>query len=146
MNFKAAPSIKGKLQFVERQLFFRVAAPVCRLLSRWASVGSERRLTEEMRMGLRSIEPALAVDGLRIVEPCSLVKPVVIFTNSACEEDGVTVGGIIFVPGLQPEAFGAKLIKKARLALINNVGQHRVIGQAEILPVLGQGYMGTSLQ
>ena len=53
MNFKEALSIKGKLQFAEGQLFYRVAATVCRLLSRWAATGGNRPLTEEMKVAGR---------------------------------------------------------------------------------------------
>jgi hypothetical protein len=136
MNFKDALSIKGKLQFAEGQLFFRVAAPVCRLLSRWASVGAERQLTPEMIVGLRSVKGSLGAAGPRIVEPCSSVPPVLIFTDGACEPEGTSVGGVLFSPGNRPQVFGARLTRSAAASLTSKEGQTQIIGQAEILPVL----------
>lgn len=136
MGFKDALSLKGKLQFAEGQLFFRVAAPVCRLLSRWASNGSERRLTDEMSLALRSLQLVLDSAGPRVVEPRSLDEPIIIFTDGACEPSGSTIGGIIFIRGMRPEVFGARLTAAAALALTSKVGQTQIIGQAELLPVL----------
>jgi hypothetical protein len=42
MDFKEALSIKGKLAYAEGQLFSRVAAQVCRLLSMWSKSGEDR--------------------------------------------------------------------------------------------------------
>ena len=136
MNFKEALSLKGKLQFAEGQLFYRVTAAICRLLSRWASTGGWRPLTEEMRAGLKMIEPALSSAGPRMVQSISEERPIVIFTDGACEPQGTTVGGVLIVPGLQIQAFGGKLTKVAAESLAAKEGQRQVIGQAELLPLL----------
>ena len=136
MGFKEALSLKGKLQFAEGQLFFRVAAPICRLLSRWASIGCERRLTKEMEWALESIEGALGAAGPRIVESITCENPVLVFTDGACESSGTTVGGVVFIQGMRPQVFGGKLSAGAVATLTSKAGQRQIIGQAEILPVL----------
>ena len=136
LDFKEALSIKGKLQFAEGQLFYRVTATICRLLSRWASTGGSRPLTEEMRVALSSIEPALSVAGPRLIEPTSEEPPALIWTDGACEPDGTTIGGVLLLSNAQPQAFGARLTKEATKRLASKVGQMQVIGQAELLPIL----------
>ena len=123
MNFKEALSIKGKLQFAEGQLFYRVAATVCRLLSRWAATGGNRPLTEEMKVALRSIEPAMSVAGPRLIEPASFERPILIWTDGACELDGTTIGGVMIKDGEQPQAFGARLTKEAARKLATKPDQ-----------------------
>ena len=136
LSFKEALSIKGRLQFAEGQLFYRVVATVCRLLSRWASKGGWRPITDEMRAALKSIEPALGVAGPRIIEPQSLLMPVIIFTDGACEPEGTSIGGVLLVQGQRPRAFGAMLRRDAAERLTSKIGQTQVIGQAELLPML----------
>ena len=136
MNFKEALSIKGKLQFAEGQLFFRVTATVCRLLSRWASTGGCRPLTDEMIAALKSIEPAMSVAGPRLIEPSCSERPVLIWTDGACEPDGTTIGGVMIEVGERPQAFGARLTAEAAQRLATKTGQTQVIGQAELLPIL----------
>ena len=136
MNFKEALSVKGKLQFAEGQLFYRVAAPACRLLAKWASDGGERPLDERMRLGLRKAIEAIFWAGPRVVEPRAHKPPVIIFTDGACEEDGTTIGGVLITRSGRPEAFGARLTEEAVKRLASKLGQKQVIGQAELLPVL----------
>ena len=49
--------------------------------------------------GGKSIAPALNVAGPRMIEPKSDDMPVIIFTDGACEPDGTTIGGVLFVYG-----------------------------------------------
>ena len=93
-------------------------------------------MTEEMRVALRSIRPAMYVAGPRLIEPSSSEKPILIWTDGACEEDGTTIGGVMFREGEQPQAFGAKLTAEAVRKLATKADQTQVIGQAELLPVL----------
>ena len=136
MGFEEALSLKGKLQFAEGQLFFRVTAAICRLLSKWASTGGVRPLTEEMRVALRAIESLLYMAGPRLVESIHLEMPIIVFTDGACEPRGTSIGGVLLIPGMQPQAFGAMLREEAAMRLATKKGQRQVIGQAEILPVL----------
>ena len=93
-------------------------------------------MTDEMCLALEAVGPALGAAGSRIVEPRTSARPVLIFTDGACEDLGASIGGVIFPPGGRPEAFGAMLTEEARLALTSKVGQKQIIGQAEILPIL----------
>ena len=93
-------------------------------------------MTEEMRAAFRAIKPMMSVAGPRLSEPSSHERPIIIFTDGACESDGTTIGGVIFVPGLQPQAFGARLTAEAAAKLATKRGQTQVIGQAELLPIL----------
>jgi hypothetical protein len=89
-----------------------------------------------MCLVLEAVAPALSAAGPRTAEPRTSARPVLIFTDGACEDAGVFIGGVIFPPGGRPETFGAMLTEEARLALTSKVGQRQIIGQAEILPIL----------
>ena len=93
-------------------------------------------MAEEMIVGLKSIEPAMNVAGPRLIEPSSSERPVLIWTDGACEPDGTTIGGVMIRVGEQPQAFGARLTAKAAQRLATKTGQTQVIGQAELLPIL----------
>ena len=138
MSYKEALSLKGKLQFAEGQLFYRVAAPVCRLLSKWTSnTGTTRPRVDEMHLALLSVSPALCTAGPRFADPTWQAEPILIFTEGAWGEHCSSIGAIMFNPGHRPEAFGLKLSEFAISQMISKVGQTQIIGQAELLPVLG---------
>jgi hypothetical protein len=136
LGFKEALSLKGKIAFSEGQLFGRVAAPLCRLLSKWASDPIERKLDDALVEALGLVTGSLCRAGPKVVMPISFEAPVLIFTDGACEPEGTTIGGAIFIPGLQPECFGAKISDEVVQSWCTKVGQTQVIGQAEIHPVL----------
>ena len=89
-----------------------------------------------MNAALRSLKGALCAAGPRRIEPSSCNPPVIVFTDGACEPQGTSVGGILYVPGERIQAFGAMLSRKAVMCLASKEHQEQVIGQAEILPVL----------
>ena len=93
-------------------------------------------MTEEMRVALRSIEPAMSVAGPRLIEPSSAERPILIWTDGACEPEGTAIGGVMIKFGERPQAFGAKLTVDAAQRLATKSGQTQVIGQAELLPIL----------
>ena len=136
MGFREALSIRGKITYAEGQLFSRVAAPACRILSKWASEGNLRKLSEEMVFALKVGCEALLSAGPRVVLPVSLLPPVVVFTDGACEESGTSIGGVIFDGVNRPEVFGAVLSRVVVESWYTKVGQKQVIGQAELLPLL----------
>ena len=88
-----------------------------------------------MRVALCSLEELLSAAGPRLVEHRSMSPPILIFTDGAFELAGSSVGGILIVPGMRWQAFGATLTDKAAKAL-SKVGQTQIIGQVEILPVV----------
>ena len=136
MDFKQALSVKGKLQFAEGQLYHRVTAVVCRLLSRWAATGGRRPLTPEMREALTQVQPALLMAGPRAIVSLKDERPVVILIDGACEEEGTSIGAVMIRAGARPQAFGATLTREAIESLKTRVEQKQVIGQAEILPAM----------
>jgi len=136
MGFKEALSIKGKISFAEGQMFGRVAAPVCRLLSAWASSGIDRQLDPTMVIALTGVCNALRVAKPRYIAPPEKEKPIVIFTDGACEDAVTSIGGVLFEVGRTPEMFGAVISAQTIRRWISKAGQKQVIGQAEIFPML----------
>ena len=136
MGFKEALSIKGKIAYAEGQFYGRVAAQACRMLSLWARDGDEKWLTLEMEMCLKNLMGTLWIAGPRIVKMVRNSLPIVIFTDGACEDGRTSIGGIIFVQGEAPEAFGAVMSDWVIKEWATKMDQVQVIGQAEIFPVL----------
>ena len=136
MDFKTALSIRGKVSFAEGQTHCRIMASLCRLLSRWAAVPGERWLTNEMSFALHAAVSALSSAGPRKIGPPSGRKPVLIFTDGACE-DCTSVGGMLYDPNDECiECFGAVVHQSLIDTWKTKVDQTQVIGQAEIFPVL----------
>jgi hypothetical protein len=136
IGFREALSLRGKLTYAEGQLFGRVTAGVCRLLSQWARDGDDKCLSPEEVQLLVSAGDTLECAGPRCIKPPSACYPVVVFTDGACEPMGTSIGGVIFAPGRQPMAFGAILSQEVVSSWLTKLGQTQVIGQAEIFPVL----------
>ena len=136
MEFKTALSIRGKVAFAEGQTHCRITASLCRLLSRWASAPGERWLTQEMIFALQAAVCALTNAGPRRIGPPSGRKPVLVFTDGACE-DCTSVGGMIYDPDDNcVECFGAVIHQSLIDTWKTKIDQTQVIGQAEIFPVL----------
>ena len=136
MGFKDALSIRGKMAYAEGQLFSRVAAPACRVLSRWASDGAYKRVTEELLYVLAAGLHALQSGGPRVVRPSESESPVLLFTDGACEPEGTTIGGVVFDGRSPPELFGAVMSQEMVDSWKTKMGQEQVIGQAELFPQL----------
>jgi hypothetical protein len=135
LGFRGALSLRGKLTYAEGQLFFRASAPICRLLSIWAKVGAERKLTTEMALAIGSIGDTLEASGPKVIKVHTGLRPVVIFTDGACEEDSTSIGGVLFRDDDQVEAFGAELHPDTISEWKTKEGQKQIIGQAEIYPM-----------
>ena len=136
MGFKDALSIRGRISYAEGQLFGRVAAPVCRMLSAYAAVGKYRQLEPQLKQALMVVCEALSSAKPRRVGLPDGSPPIIIFTDGACELECTSIGGILFDGTSQPEAFGAVMSKSTIESWASKVGQTQVIGQAEIFPVL----------
>ena len=61
--------------------------------------------------------------------------PILVFTDGACESK-TSIGGVMFVPGQAPRAFGCEMQDSDIEAWKSKSTQAQVIGQAEIFPVL----------
>ena len=102
---------------------------------RWVKDGKKERMSGELSCGLDWLIEHFETAGPRVVSAARSDRPILIFTDGACEEDGTTVGAIIYEVGRAPECFGAKLSQE----LVNDwklsSEQSQVIGQAEIYPL-----------
>ena len=98
--------------------------------------GQTGLITEELRRGLEWLVQHFKTAEPRTVEAGCDKPPVIVFTDGACEEDGTTVGGVLYVPGRAPECFGAKLSEETTAVWKTKLDQTQVIGQAEIFPLL----------
>ena len=136
LGFREALSIKGKISYAEGQLFGRVAAPLCRLLSEWSSKGVDRAITPELSTLMSTSLAALKCAKPRIIKCREAEAPIVIFIDGACEPEGTSIGGIMFCPGKTPEAFGALLDDSTVRSWKTTEAQSQVIGQAELCPLV----------
>ena len=134
MGFKEALSIKGKVQYAEGQLFGRVAAPICRLLSVWASSGSVRKVDSHTERKLLGVCYTLATAKPRVIDPRDRRKPLLLFSDGACEAR-TSIGAVLLEDGVQPEAFGAVVSSSLVKQWATKVGQEQVVGQAELYPL-----------
>ena len=134
-GFKDALSFKGKFGFAEGQTFGRVLAPVSRVLSAWASERRPRMPSELLKLALSHAVIHLETAGPRVIGPRRKEKPVLIFTDGACEPEGTTVGGVL-VDGPVAQCFGCVVSAPQVEAWKTKLNQKQVIGQAELFPVL----------
>ena len=72
----------------------------------------------------------------RLVGPIRNRRPIFVFVDGACEEDGTTVGGVILKRSGAVECFGTEVPKAVVEGWKTKQTQTQVIGQAEIFPAL----------
>ena len=135
MGFKDALSIRGKIFFAEGQLFGRISAPVIRMLSIWAKNKKKQLPPDHFRLALKELVVHLSEAGPRVIGSIRTRRPVLVFTDGACE-DITSVGGVAFFPDGRVEFFGAVMSQEVVDSWKSKEGQQQVIGQAEIYPVL----------
>ena len=102
---------------------------------RWAKRGGKHRLDEEMRAVLAWIKEHLRSAGPRVIGPCRTERPILVFTDGACEKEGTSIGGVIVTPEGVVECFGAMLNEETIKAWKKRAEQFQVIGQAELYPI-----------
>lgn len=135
LQFKEALSLRGKIGFAEGQTYCRMTAYVARMLSERAREVRPRLVPEELRYGLRFAVEHLKAAAPRVLYPKKSSLPVMVYTDGACE-DTTSIGGVLFVPGQRPQAFGCELSDADVAKWKSKATQKQVIGQAEIFPVL----------
>ncbi len=79
--------MKGKLAFAEGQLFGRVAATLCRFLSKWASDTTERKRSLDLIEALEQVSGSLYRAGPKIDMPISFEPPFVLPTQLASPKE-----------------------------------------------------------
>ena len=72
----------------------------------------------------------------KTIGPPSDERPVIVFTDGACETELTSIGGVLFPPTGRVQCFGLELPTALIDSWKSNKEQLQVIGQAEILPVL----------
>ena len=95
MGFKDALSLRGKMRFAEGQTHARTTAPLARLLSLWSSVGLARSISSEIALGVSSTVVHFKRAGPRTIGPRRPAPPCVVFIDGACEEDAVSIEGVL---------------------------------------------------
>ena len=123
--------------FAEGLSLCRISAPFTNAVSSKIREPWDEGFDEMVRWTLTDMIDKLKTMRPRVISACSRDPPVIIYTDGACEENKVTVGGVIFPPnGDRPEMFGLEVPERVWHLWRRKPGQTQVIGQAEILPVL----------
>ena len=94
------------------------------------------KMPKELALGLTWVIEELEKDLPKIIGPPRSERPHVIFTDGACEEDGTSIGGVLYCPDGTAECFGCVVPEAIADSWKSRAGQLQVIGQAEIFPVL----------
>lgn len=93
-------------------------------------------MVKKKKIGLQFAVDHLKLAGPRVLRPKSELRPAVVFTDGACEDEGTSIGGVLFKDGQRPQVFRCVLAQEDVEELKDKAGQKQVIGQAEILPIL----------
>jgi hypothetical protein len=134
MGFKEALSLRGRLAYAEGQTFGKILASTTHILSQWVKRKGSFLPDPELLSALAHAKDYLASAGPRIVRPQVSDRPVIVFTDGACE-DRTTIGGVLF-DGDLIQCFGAVVPPAIVNSWKSSLEQSQVIGQAEIFPVL----------
>jgi hypothetical protein len=78
----------------------------------------------------------LEKDLPKIIGPPRSERPHLVFTDGACEDDGTSIGGVLYCPDGTVECFGCVVPVAIAEGWKSRAEQLQVIGQAEIFPVL----------
>lgn len=133
-----AAALVGRINFAESQLFGRFSKVGARALYECAARGGAGlRLPRVLWEALDWLSDFLPKVRPRRVDCSSQQRPLLVFTDGAVEGDVVTMGAVLFDPHCGKvhwfgEAVEPKLVKEWRLYIPSG----KVIGQAELLPVL----------
>ncbi len=135
----ALASLHGKVRYCRAQVFPRAGAGHLGTLVRFMYArGGRLKRAPELEAACRWWPAFIAESRAREVDALDNVKPVVVFTDGACEYDGepiVSAGGVLVVHGRPVSMFGLRLPEEVRRRWAHRRDQ-QVIGQAELFPVL----------
>ena len=128
-------SLRGKVLYAEGQLFNKISAVVCGLIACQAKNGGTKESDAVLGAEIERMCHALSSAAPRSLERRSSVRPVLIFTDGACE-DVTSVGGFALFPDGATEMFGAVVPQELAAQWRTRNGQAQIIGQAELFPLL----------
>ena len=103
---------------------------------RWVKEGKSEPMSLELSKGLDWLIEHFETAGPRIVSGARSERPILVFTDGACEDEGTTVGAIIYEVGRTAECFGLKVNQDVVDTWKGSADQKQVIGQAELYPLL----------
>ena len=130
-------AIQGKVIFAEGLSLCRVSAPFTNAVAEKVREPWDSKVDELVSWALKDLVAKLQTMRPRVIGHRSKDPPVIIYTDGACEEDVVTIGGVIFPPGgSRPEQFGLRVPERVWSLWKRKPDQKQVIGQAEIMPVI----------
>ena len=134
-----AGEIRGKCQFASNQIYGRVAMGPLRSVARHQYHCKSGVISEEVRSALVELHLILTASLPRTLSFKGEQRPVVIYTDGACEgedRDEVSMGAVA-VDTVSGDAFmfGVSVDRKLVLDWKRD-GRVQTIGQAELLPVL----------
>ena len=139
VSSRELPSMLGRLQFLESQLFGRMgklALADLRQVER--SSLPVVHLDDAHLDALKLLRSRLLQGRPRQIVVSAAARPVLLFTDGACEPAGdtfvTTIGGVLIVPGQLPRVFGSHV--PDRLVCQWAERSKHVIGQTELYAVL----------
>ena len=130
--------LRGKLMYAASHTFGRTAMCAVRILNRHISQGKSTALQEADILLLRETLRMIRETPARQVQAIFDSRPVIIFTDGACEDNGtmVTHGAVIYDPAHRIKRFFGEIIPEKIIAAWSKEGKRQLVGQAEMLPVL----------
>jgi hypothetical protein len=137
---KGTPSevatITARVHHMESVHFGRCAAAALRVLRRFGGgQGGPARFNGEETAALEWLARALPVAKARTIKVFATARPVVVFTDGACEGDVASCGAVLFDGETRTEFFGTRVPEDVHASWRQGTSE-QVIGQAELWPVL----------
>ena len=131
-------TLKGRLLYAAGHTFGRCTQLALQLVTRLTHRGPLIVLDERAKLALRDAFSCLAEAEPRAVSAWSGRKPLIIFTDGACENNGelVTHGAVLFDPETMASYMFGDTVPDFWLAQWKKDGKRQLICQAEIFPVL----------
>jgi hypothetical protein len=128
--------LRGKLGFMERQVFGKASRAVIRTLTR---TRPNSRLCQSERDDLAWIDNWLQSSEPRILSPPLGIDTVVIFTDGACDFEGeinASCGAVLYTGENQPLRCWGGVIGNGLVSEWAINGKRQVVTEAELLPIL----------
>lgn len=131
-------TLKGRLLYAAGHTFGRCTQLALQLIARVTHRGPLILLDNRAKLALRDAFSCLAESGPRSVQAWSGRRPLVIFTDGACEENGelVTHGAVLFDPESSSSYMFGDKVPIEWLDQWRREGKRQMICQAEIFPIL----------
>ena len=129
-------SLRGKLGFMERQVFGKSSRAVIRTLTR---TRYDSRLRPTERDDLSWIDTWLASSNPRFLSPPKDLPMAIIFTDGACEFEGSIVascGAVLYTGEDDPLRCWGGVIGDSLVSEWAVQGKRQVVTEAELLPIL----------